>query len=79
MNWVYRTNINMEKAFMIVVNLERKCIHNFIRAVSENVKMLSITLLKIIQLKEANFPNQNTFYSAEYCIIGSSTMREMIK
>lgn len=34
----------MEKAIMTVVNLERKCLHNFIRAMSENVKMPSITL-----------------------------------
>lgn len=34
----------MEKAFMTVVNLERKCLHNLIRAMSENVKMHSITL-----------------------------------
>lgn len=34
----------MEKAIMTVVNLERKYLHNFIRAVSENVKMPSITL-----------------------------------
>lgn len=56
---------------MTVVSLERKCTHNLIRAVSENVLMLSITLFGIIRLKQAYFPNENTFYSAEhYCYYG---------
>lgn len=34
---------------------------------SENVLMSSMTLFSIIRLKQAYFPNQNTFCSAEYC------------
>lgn len=43
LNWVYRTDFTMEKAFMTAVSLERKCTHNFIRVVSENVKVPVIT------------------------------------
>lgn len=60
----------MEKAFMTISSLQRKCLLNLIRAVSENVLMPSITLFRIIRLQQAYFPNENTFCSAEYCCYG---------
>ena len=51
---------------MTVSGLE-ECAYNLIRVVSENVLMPSITLFRIIRLKQAYFPNQNTFCFVEYC------------
>ena len=63
--------------FTTVSGLEERA-YNLIRAVSENVLMPSVTLFRL-RLKQAFFPNQNTFCFVEYVVIGSLTTREMMK
>ena len=65
------------ESFTTVSGLEERA-YNLIRAVSENVLMPSVTLFRI-RLKQAYFPNQNTFCFVEYVVIGSLTTREMMK
>ena len=78
LGWVYRTDFNIEKHFMTVSGLEERA-YNLIRVVSENVLMPSITLFRIIRLKQAYSLTKTHFALLNTVVIGSLTTRQMMK